>query len=191
LVAPLQGTVKVKRSGASGFATLTAGESVPVGSLVDTRLGTIKLTSSLGGGKTQSGEFRGALFKVGQKSTGKGLTDLVLRGGNLASCPRSSSRRVRASTQVHKRKRPKRRLFGRDKGGRFRTHGANSVATVRGTSWVTTDTCAGTRTTVKEGSVSVRDRRRGKSVLVRAGHSYRGWATSMPAACAADARRSS
>ena len=167
LIAPLQGTIKVKRRGAAGYTTLKAGESVPVGSLVDTRRGTVKLTSSLGSGKTQSGEFRGGLFKVRQARTGRGMTDLVLRGASFASCPRTASPSAR-----HKRRSPKRRLFGRDEGGRFRTHGRNSVATVRGTSWVTTDTCAGTRTTVKEGAVSVRDRRRGKTVLVRAGHSY-------------------
>jgi hypothetical protein len=46
------------------------------------------------------------------------------------------------------------------------------VATVRGTRWVTTDTCAGTRTTVTAGSVAVRDLRRGRTVVVRAGHTY-------------------
>jgi len=65
-----------------------------------------------------------------------------------------------------------RKLWGQDKGGRFRTHGRNSVATVRGTRWVTTDTCAGTRTTVTEGAVAVRDLRRRKTVVVRAGRSY-------------------
>lgn len=71
------------------------------------------------------------------------------------------------------RRRPAtRRLWARDKGGRFRTHGRNSVATVRGTSWVTTETCAGTRTTVTEGAVAVRERRRAKAVVVRAGQSY-------------------
>jgi hypothetical protein len=43
---------------------------------------------------------------------------------------------------------------------------------VRGTSWVTTDTCAGTRTTVTSGAVSVRDLARKRTVLVRAGRSY-------------------
>ena len=75
------------------------------------------------------------------------------------------------AAQASKRK-PKRRLWARDKGGRFRTKGNNSVATVRGTRWVTTDTCAGTRTTVTEGSVSVRDLRRKRTVIVRAGKSY-------------------
>jgi hypothetical protein len=173
VVAPLLGTVKIKLPGSAGYATLKAGDSVPVGTVVDTRSGTVMLTSALGAGTTQSGEFRGALFQVRQARTGSGMTDLVLRGSNFALCPRATGRfGVRAASTASKRKRPLRRLWARDKGGRFRTHGRNSVATVRGTSWVTTDTCAGTRTTVKQGSMSVRDRRRGKTVIVRAGHSY-------------------
>ncbi|HEX6391259.1 MAG TPA: hypothetical protein VFZ89_17485, partial [Solirubrobacteraceae bacterium] len=63
-------------------------------------------------------------------------------------------------------------LWARDRGGRFRTHGRNSVATVRGTRWVTTDTCKGTRTTVTEGSVSVRDLGTERTVVVRKGKTY-------------------
>lgn len=48
--------------------------------------------------------------------TGRGMTDLVLRGGNFAGCARKSSGDAR-----HKRRATKRRLFGRDKGGRFPT----------------------------------------------------------------------
>jgi len=173
VVAPLQGTVKVKPPGSRGFATLAAGETVPVGTLVDTRRGTVTLTSSLGAGTTQSGEFDGALFEVRQAPAGRGMTDIVLRGGTFRDCPRTASRGAGArAAAVHRGKPPTRRLWARDKGGRFRTHGRNSVASVRGTSWVTTDTCAGTRTRVTEGAVAVRDRRRGKTVLVRAGHSY-------------------
>ena len=65
-----------------------------------------------------------------------------------------------------------RKLWGSDNGGRFRTHGRDSVATVRGTRWLTLDRCDGTLTKVVEGAVAVRDRRRGKTVLVRAGRSY-------------------
>ena len=65
-----------------------------------------------------------------------------------------------------------RRLWGQDRGGRFRTHGHNSIATVRGTRWLTEDRCDGTLTRVTEGAVEVRDRRTGRRVLVRAGHSY-------------------
>jgi len=173
VVAPLLGTVKIKLPGSAGYATLAAGDSVPVGTIVDTRHGTVKLTSALGTDTTQSGEFHGALFQVRQPRGGRGMTDLVLRGSNFALCPRpTKGLGARAASTVSSRKRPVRRLWARDKRGRFRTHGRNSVATVRGTSWVTTDTCAGTRTTVKQGAMAVRDEGRGKTIVVRAGHSY-------------------
>jgi hypothetical protein len=172
VIAPLQGTIKIKVPGAADYTTLAAGDSVPVGTVIDARHGTIRLTSAVRGGTTQSGEFRGALFAVRQARTGGGMTDLVLRGEDFAHCPRTPMRvGVRAAATASSRP-PMRRLWSRDKGGRFRTHGRNSVAAVRGTAWVTTDTCAGTRTTVSEGAVAVRDTRRGKTVLVRAGHSY-------------------
>jgi hypothetical protein len=164
-VAPAAGTVKVKAPGAGGFITLAAGDAIPVGSVLDTRNGTVALTTAVGT-TTQTATFRGAMFQVRQAPTGHGMTDIVLRGGNFAGC---SATGRKASAAARK---PVRSLWSSDKGGRFRTHGRHSVATVRGTSWVTTDTCAGTRTTVKEGAVSVRDLRRGKTVLVRAGHTY-------------------
>jgi hypothetical protein len=46
------------------------------------------------------------------------------------------------------------------------------VATVRGTRWYTEDRCGGTLTRVTQGAVAVRDLRRKRTVLVRAGHSY-------------------
>ena len=44
--------------------------------------------------------------------------------------------------------------------------------TARGTAWITRDRCDGTVTRVLEGAVAVRDRKRHKTVLVRAGHRY-------------------
>jgi hypothetical protein len=72
------------------------------------------------------------------------------------------------------RKKKKRRnsLWGRDNHGRFRGHGRGSIATVRGTTWLMEERCTGSYTKVKQGKVSVRNRRTGKTVLVRAGHSY-------------------
>jgi ferric-dicitrate binding protein FerR (iron transport regulator) len=64
------------------------------------------------------------------------------------------------------------RLWGRDKGGRFRTHGHNSVTTVRGTRWFVQDSCKGTLTRVSQGLVSVRDKAKRKTFLVRAGRKY-------------------
>ena len=62
-------------------------------------------------------------------------------------------------------------LWAKDNHGHFSTRGNNSVATVRGTYWGTTETCAGTLTTVRQGKVSVKPKH-GHPVLVRAGHSY-------------------
>ena len=73
-----------------------------------------------------------------------------------------------------------RKLWGRDSGGSFRTHGRHSQATVRGTRWLTVDRCDGTLTRVTSGAVSVRDFRRHRTVLVRAGHSYLARAHPLP-----------
>jgi hypothetical protein len=94
------------------------------------------------------------------------MTDLYLRGGSFARCGRSL--KAAASAADRKRK-PVRSLWGRDHSGRFRTHGRDSVATVRGTTWLTQDRCDGTLTVVKSGAVSVRDRRTRRTVIVRAG----------------------
>jgi hypothetical protein len=165
-VAPVSGTVKLQAPGASGFVVLGAGATVPSGAVLDTRAGEVALTTALPGGKSQTAQFHGGVFRVRQSATAGGVTDIDLRGPALA-CGRGKGG-ARAAAATTKR----RKLWGSDKGGRFRTHGRNSVATVRGTKWVTTDTCAGTRTTVTEGAVSVRDTHRHRTVLVRAGHSY-------------------
>ena len=157
----------VKVPGAASYAVLGAGAAVPSGAILDTRRGEVALTTALPNGTTQTGQFHGGVFRVRQSASAGGTTDIDLRGP-APSCRTTKARaRAAAVTPVKRRK-----LWGSDRGGRFRTHGRNSVATVRGTKWVTTDTCAGTRTTVTEGSVSVRDVHRKRPVLVRAGHSY-------------------
>jgi hypothetical protein len=179
-VAPVgDGTVKVKEPGTGEFTSLPAGEEVRLGSVVDTRNGAVKLTSELPGGGTQSATFGDGLFQVRQSKTRRGLIDIILRGGNFSVCrtrgrglARVRAPMARAAVAVQSRKRPKRRLWAKDRGGRFRTHGRNSVATVRGTRWVTTDTCKGTRTTVTQGSVSVRNLQTERTVIVRKGKTY-------------------
>jgi hypothetical protein len=78
------------------------------------------------------------------------------------------------SAGVDKKKGPKSvlgKLWGNGK-GKFRTDGKYSSATVRGTIWLVQDRCDGTLTTVKRGTVAVRDLKRNKTVAVKAGHSY-------------------
>jgi hypothetical protein len=162
------GTVTVKVPGAAGYVALTDLTSLPVGSILDTREGAITLNTALPGGKTQSAIFHGGLFEVRQPQGAAGLTELVLRGA-LTGC---SSAGARPAAVSNKKRKPPRRLWGSDSKGKFRTRGGNSVATVRGTSWYVEDRCDGTLTRVSKGSVSVYDRGRHRTVVVRAGHSY-------------------
>ena len=168
IVAPARGTVRFRPPGAAAFTVLDEASRIPVGSVIDARRGRVRLASAIDDDRVQVGLFWGSKFKTTQRRTGSGMTTLTLRG-NLAGCRARTSLAVAA--RKHKRKR-KRSLWGRDNGGRFRTHGNDSVATARGTAWLTRDTCRGTLTRVREGSVSVRDFRRHRTVLVTAGHSY-------------------
>lgn len=168
VVAPVAGTVKVKAPGAARYVVLAAGASIPTGASVDTRRGEVALTTALPGGTTQTARFHGGVFRVRQSTSGRGMTDIDLRG----PAPTCAGSKATARAAAAAKRKPPRKLWGSDRGGRFRTHGRNSVATVRGTRWVTTDSCTGTRTTVTAGAVSVRDLERKRTVLVRAGHSY-------------------
>lgn len=173
VVAPARGKIRVRRPGHKRFRALVEPGRVPVGSVVDARAGRVRLVTAIGArGAVQTGLFWGSTFKTGQRRTGNGMTTLALRGGNLAACRRSPARGGTIALASKKRKKPKRSLWARDRHGRFRTHGNDSVATARGTAWLTQDRCDGTLTRVSDGAVSVRDLRRKRSVLVEAGHSY-------------------
>ena len=98
----------------------------------------------------------------------KGLTQVRLKGGNFGRCARVGKPGGPAAAVS---RRVIRRLRGNSR-GRFRTSGRNSSATVRGTVWEVVDRCDGTLTRVKRGRVVVRDFRRKRTVVVRAGKSY-------------------
>ena len=102
------------------------------------------------------------LRRAVQGDADEGITNLTLTEP-LAACPKKG----RASAAAKKAK--KRKLWGDGKGA-FRTTGKYSAATVRGTRWLVEDSCAGTRTTVKQGSVTVKAGRVTK--VVRAGKRY-------------------
>jgi hypothetical protein len=165
-IAPANGSVLVRVPGATHAAALSSDASIPVGSIVDTRAGSVKLRAALPGGATQTGTFRGGLFEVRQPAGGHGMTELVLRGA-LPTCPAGGARAAAVTD-----KRPPRSLWGHDRHGHFRTRASNSVITVRGTTWYVADRCDGTLTRVTSGSVSVRDLHRKRTTIVRAGHSY-------------------
>ena len=165
-VQKVTGTVLVKAPGSTQFVELSKNTAFPLGSIVDTTHGAVSLdlakkkTSSA----VQTGTFSKGKFRITQR--GSGLTQLALTGGgNFARC------QVGGAHASRRRRRPHRHLFS-SVHGRFRTRGRYSSATVRGTRWLQKDTCAGTLTVVKRGTVVVRDFAKHKSVRVRKGHRY-------------------
>jgi hypothetical protein len=178
-VRPVSGTVKIKlppgttlskakalglTGAASKFVRLTGAHTVPLGSTLDTSRGTVNLLSSAGHGKFQAGNFNGGQFRFTQTRKNP-LTQLSMVGGGLSGC---STPVPRGGSAARKKRR---KLFGSAR-GRFRTRGRHSSATVRGTKWTMTDTCAGTLTVVSQGVVVVRDFTLRKNKTVKAGHRY-------------------
>jgi hypothetical protein len=161
----------LSQAAASGFAPLTSAATVPVGSTLDTTHGQVRLStaSSTHSHSTQTGHFSRGVFLV-QQGRKNPLTTLSMTGGGLHSChiklpPGGAGRQAVAARHA------KRSLFS-NVHGHFRSRGHNSAATVRGTKWTMTDTCAGTLTSVGRGSVLVRDFGLRKNVIVHAGHHY-------------------
>ena len=165
VVKTIKGTVKIRLPGTNTFIELDGTKGIPVGATVDTKKGTVQLTSlQKKGGKPQTANFFDGIFKLGQTKT---TTDLTLTE-KLAACPKRGAKKASAAAK----KKPKtRRLWGDGKGA-FRTRGQYSAATVRGTKWLVQDSCAGTLTRVTKGVVNVRDNVRRKTIVVRAGHRY-------------------
>jgi hypothetical protein len=154
---PVSGKVLVKLPG-KGFVELDATQSIPVGSTIDTKKGTISLTAKAG----QTATFHDGIFKLTQTKT---TTDLTLTEA-LAKCPKQ-----RAAHAAAKKKPKTRKLWGNGSGS-FRTRGQYSAATVRGTEWLVQDSCAGTLTQVRKGVVAVRDNVKRKTIVLRAGKKY-------------------
>ncbi len=170
-----RGGVRVKARGQKKFMTLSDPAAIPVGSTIDARKGHVVIASAVdAAGTLQTGTFHGGLFRIRQGADG--MIDLALKGGSFVRRCRSSRRRAtRAFASSLARdvgRRVVRRLWGRDHHGRFRTHGRNSVATVRGTRWLVADRCDGTLTKVREGAVSVRNRATGRVIELKAGQEY-------------------
>jgi hypothetical protein len=147
------------------FVRLRGSQQIPVGAFVNTRRGTVRLTSATSTGALQSGDFNGGVFQVRQARSNRGLTDINLSGSSFRGCKARGSRAGASSSRVV------RRVRGRAR-GRYRTRGRYSAATVRGTTWTVTDRCDGTLTSVSSGVVIVHDNRRHRNITVRAHRSY-------------------
>lgn len=170
VITPVSGTVSVRLPGQARDLPLAAlGGRVPVGATVDATRGRVSLSSAIDrGARTQTGQFWGTRFVVSQERTGRGYTVLRIPPVSAREC----AARTRTTIGAKARSRKKRTLWGSDKNGLFRTEGSNSVATVRGTVWSTTESCEGTTTFVQDGAVDVLDRHTRRTVSLAAGQSY-------------------
>jgi hypothetical protein len=157
------GTVRAKVPGGR-FVALEDATQLPIGTTFDTRNGAVRLTfaAARSGDATQTGTFSRGRF-VTRQSKRNPLTEIRLAGA--LSCKSG-----KGLTGAGKR-RKSRRLFANAR-GRFRTRGRNSTATVRGTQWLTKDSCKGTLTSVRKGTVVVRDLRKGRKLTLKKGQRY-------------------
>ena len=105
VAAEVSGQVTIELPGTGRFIPLSDVSEIPVGSVIDARHGTVRLTSARdSAGHTQSGDFSGGIFQVRQsrKRSARGLTDLVLRGGSFNRCG-SAKRGKQASASLSRR----------------------------------------------------------------------------------------
>jgi hypothetical protein len=168
-LAPVSGTVLIRIPGAADFIELRSAETLPIGTVIDTRAGTVRLTSATAPpSKLQSGNFFLGRFKVQQQHSLKGLTDLVIQDKLKRSvCSAQGQQATAAKLSA--------RILGLLRGkakGHFRTRGHFAAATVRGTEWGVRDRCDGTLTVVTRGVVAVRNFTLHKTVIVRTGQTY-------------------
>jgi hypothetical protein len=160
-----------------GFVPIKGVASLPVGTEVDARGGSLAIQSAANSRPAGDSRLRAhkarlaaGIFRIRQsrnrKKPGRLIpTDAVLLSG--AGAERACER----STRRQPLKRVVRRLTLSGKGF-FRAVGGASIGTTRDATFITTDRCDGTLTEVGRGKVTVRDRRRGRNVTVRGGRGY-------------------
>ena len=187
-IEPVSGLVLVYING--HLVPLTQLTQIPAGVAIDTRHGTLMLTTATGDGggardaaakgkkpKTQSGEFSGAVFRLSQQTrgAGKGLVTIML---TLSAFKGSPSQAVckpgGAAGDAHAAKSRSKviQLLHASAHGKFRTSGRYSAATVLGTIWTVAARCDGTLTHAIKDEVEVTDFVRHKTIILHAGQSY-------------------
>jgi hypothetical protein len=163
LAQPAAGTVTIKPPGQSNFSPLDGRQIIPVNSVVDTRGGTVQLTAATGdlGDTTEdkSVDFWDGLIRIEQPGDTNAVATARLveklrcgkRRAGSAKATKSSGPVARSSG------RHRRRVWGSGHGN-YKTSGSGGTGSVRGTTWLTKDTCRGTFFKVTDGiGISVFD----------------------------------
>lgn len=167
----VKGKVSVRCKGQKNFTRLIGRESIRVGCEVDTRTGSVRLTSAKGKVGTQSAVFRGGIFRWKQKPK-QTEVEVVLTGPRNCGATRQSLSFSPGGSDASTSALRGRRIWGNGK-GRFKSSGSRGSGSVRGTEWLTEDRCNGTTFfRVKSGVVAVRDFAKKKTIRLKAGKSY-------------------
>jgi NHL repeat-containing protein len=169
-VAPQSGAIAVRPAGIDAFLPLREEDLVPLSSDVDAATGRLEVATATGTGPDQQrAVVREGAFGVRQVGS-RALPTTVFRLPSLTGCtPRAAA----ASKKRPSRRKRARRLWVSERGGRWRTATGSVSAAAIGTEWATTLQCDGTRVSVREGAVRVRDKIRDRSVIVRAGQTFK------------------
>lgn len=164
MLSRVRGNVTYRAPGKTVETLGSAPVIVPNGTLVDATGGVVKVTVVRNAaGALDSADVWGGAFTANQTSSSRPVTSFALAGA-LAS-----SRKVASAARTRKAR--KRSLWVNGKGN-FKTRGKRASAIVRGTMWLTEETTAGTKVSVKTGLVAVRDFVRHRTVLVGRNQSY-------------------
>ena len=135
------------RSPGRPTATLGSAVVVPNGTKVDASKGVVKVTVVRNkAGALDSADAWNGGFSARQSKSSRPVTTFTLTGAIVGPKRGASAAKRRA----------KRSLWVNGKGN-FKTRGKRASAIVRGTTWLTEETTAGTRVSVKTGLVAVRD----------------------------------
>jgi hypothetical protein len=173
-VEPAAGGVSVQPVGApGGYRALREEDIVPNGSRVDATGGTLRLAVAADEVSTQrQAEVYSGAFTMRQLNGVRPFTEFRLDA--LAGCPAGGGALVapRKAVATKSARRRTRRLWVRDRGGRWRTRTGSLTASSIGTRWLTTLRCDGTSVTVREGRVRVFDRVLRRTRILRPGQTY-------------------
>ena len=170
-VAPVKGTVLIRRPGTSTFVPLSSAANIPLGSTVNATNGTVAVTVATPAGATESGNFYDGEFTLTQSSSG--VADETLTGGDFSGCPAKKGARLASTAAAAKKaKTVVRKLWG-SAHGNFTTSGKSASATVLGTIWLTEDRCDGTYFKAVKDSIEVTPYAHpSETHTVKQGHTY-------------------
>jgi hypothetical protein len=181
LAEPVGGTTPtVKEPGQTAFHVLSELSLIPVGSTIDTRGSRVRLTAATGDFLNPTPDhpvdFYKGLFKITQKPGINSRATAKLTGKLACGKKKKGGKKAEASAggpqAVVSRKRRRRRLWGSGSGN-YSTSGGGGTGSVRGTTWLTKDTCKGTKFKVTEGlGITVFDFKKKKKIKLGPGDKY-------------------